>query len=93
MNNYIKNYSIMEQNMAERSRDRDSTRNSGSITSNHIRGPSIGRGWEEAKQEFYQEAFHTVSSTGEGDLHKSVEAVWETILPSQRTKIIGIFII
>ena len=68
--------------MAERNSSKSSK-------SSHNRGPSVGRGWEEAKGEFYQEAFRTASSSGEGDNNKSELAAWETILPSQRAKIIG----
>lgn len=64
-------------------------KNSSSIKSNHNRGQSIGQGWEEAKGEFYQEAFRTASSSGEPDSNKLELTAWEAILPSQRTKIIG----
>ena len=64
-------------------------KNSSSIKSNQNRGKSIGQGWEEAKGEFYQEAFRTASSSEEADTNKLELASWESILPSQRTRIIG----
>ena len=54
--------------------------------SNHQRGVSIGQGWEEARQEFYQEDFlRTLSSDGA----PSADTRWETMLPSKMANTIG----
>ena len=53
---------------------------------NHFRGPSMGRGWEEAGAEFYQEFHGTMSSSGDDDRHNTM---WETMLPSKQVNTIG----
>lgn len=71
-------------------------RNSSTVHSNgsHSR-VAKGVGWEEAKAEFYQEAFHTqgsVASTN-SDQNKTEtdkNVGWETMLPSKRTANLGI---
>lgn len=63
--------------------------------SSHNSKTAKGVGWEEAKAEFYQEAFHTqgtvTSSNSDEDKGESGKNLgWETMLPSKRTVNLGI---
>lgn len=62
--------------------------------SSHKRGAK-GVGWEEAKAEFYQEAFHTQDTTTSKNSEEDKDLPdknigWETMLPSKRAANIGI---
>ena len=77
----------------------EKTVNLNSSSGSHQRGISAGKGWQEAKAEFYQEAFHLQqNASADSGCAPDVEEAsvnnemmnWETELPSKKAKNIGI---